>query len=73
MRNTIKHFPNLSGIPMAATRIILIILFIICLSCSVQAQTSMAPVHDPVLIRQDSTYYIFSTGRGISVWPSVSI
>jgi arabinan endo-1,5-alpha-L-arabinosidase len=27
-------------------------------------------VHDPVLIRQDSTYYLFATGRGIAVWSS---
>ncbi len=37
----------------------------------VAAQTP-APiaVHDPVLIRQDSTYYVFATGRGIRVWSS---
>ena len=28
------------------------------------------PVHDPVIIRQDSTFYIFCTGVGISVWSS---
>ena len=28
------------------------------------------PVHDPVMIRQDSTYYVFATGRGIRVWSS---
>ncbi len=27
-------------------------------------------VHDPVLIRQDSFYYLFHTGRGISQWRS---
>jgi arabinan endo-1,5-alpha-L-arabinosidase len=27
-------------------------------------------VHDPVMIRQDSMYYIFCTGRGIAVWSS---
>lgn len=27
-------------------------------------------VHDPVMIRQDDTYYLFCTGRGISVWAS---
>lgn len=30
------------------------------------------PVHDPVMIRQDSVYYIFCTGRGISMWSSTS-
>lgn len=27
-------------------------------------------VHDPVIIKQDSMYYIFCTGRGIAVWSS---
>jgi arabinan endo-1,5-alpha-L-arabinosidase len=27
-------------------------------------------VHDPVMIKQDSTYYVFSTGWGIGVWSS---
>ncbi|MBN2213793.1 MAG: arabinan endo-1,5-alpha-L-arabinosidase [Bacteroidales bacterium] len=27
-------------------------------------------VHDPVMIKQDSTYYLFCTGFGISVWSS---
>jgi arabinan endo-1,5-alpha-L-arabinosidase len=28
------------------------------------------PVHDPVMIREGGTYYIFATGRGIAVWSS---
>ena len=28
------------------------------------------PVHDPVMIRQDSLYYVFATGKGIRVWSS---
>lgn len=28
------------------------------------------PMHDPVIIRQNGTYYIFATGRGIAVWSS---
>jgi arabinan endo-1,5-alpha-L-arabinosidase len=28
------------------------------------------PVHDPVMIRQDGIFYLFATGRGISVWSS---
>ena len=31
------------------------------------------PVHDPVMIKQDSTYYVFCTGFGISVWSSVNL
>ncbi|MBE9584480.1 arabinan endo-1,5-alpha-L-arabinosidase [Mucilaginibacter sp. JRF] len=30
-------------------------------------------VHDPVIIKQDSVYYIFCTGSGISVWSSVNM
>jgi arabinan endo-1,5-alpha-L-arabinosidase len=32
--------------------------------------TQMPGVHDPVMIRQDSLYYIFCTGFGISIWSS---
>jgi arabinan endo-1,5-alpha-L-arabinosidase len=28
------------------------------------------PVHDPVMIRQGDTYYLFATGRGIAAWSS---
>ena len=28
------------------------------------------PVHDPVMIKEDSIYYLFATGFGISVWSS---
>lgn len=31
------------------------------------------PVHDPVIIKQDSTYYIFCTGMGISMWSSTDM
>ncbi|WP_276500257.1 arabinan endo-1,5-alpha-L-arabinosidase [Terrimonas pollutisoli] len=34
------------------------------------AQVSNIPVHDPVMIKQDSVYYLFCTGRGISMWSS---
>src|SRR5262245_58579011 len=27
-------------------------------------------VHDPVMIKQDSMYYLFCTGRGVSMWLS---
>jgi arabinan endo-1,5-alpha-L-arabinosidase len=35
-----------------------------------QSYQTNIPVHDPVMIKQDSVYYIFCTGRGISVWSS---
>ncbi|MFZ0430972.1 MAG: arabinan endo-1,5-alpha-L-arabinosidase [Acidobacteriota bacterium] len=34
------------------------------------AQAVDIRVHDPVMIRQDGTYYLFCTGRGISVFSS---
>jgi arabinan endo-1,5-alpha-L-arabinosidase len=35
-----------------------------------QAYQTSIPVHDPVMIRQDSVYYLFCTGRGVSMWSS---
>jgi arabinan endo-1,5-alpha-L-arabinosidase len=37
-----------------------------------QLQTNIS-VHDPVMIKQDSTYYIFCTGMGISVFSSTDM
>lgn len=34
-----------------------------------ELQTNIS-VHDPVMAKQDDTYYLFSTGNGISVWSS---
>jgi len=31
------------------------------------------PVHDPVLIKQDSVYYLFATGNGIAFWSSTDM
>ncbi len=38
----------------------------------VTAQTNPIPAHDPVMIKQDSVYYMFCTGMGITVWSSVN-
>lgn len=38
-----------------------------------QGLLTAPPVHDPVMIRQDSVYYIFCTGFGISSWSSVNL
>jgi arabinan endo-1,5-alpha-L-arabinosidase len=35
-------------------------------------RTTQVPAHDPVMIREDSVYYTFFTGYGISVWSSVN-
>jgi arabinan endo-1,5-alpha-L-arabinosidase len=34
------------------------------------APPSRIPVHDPVMIRQDDTFYLFATGQGIAAWSS---
>lgn len=55
--------------------------FLIIMTISVDAQppsiplgkvftTRETPVHDPVMIKQDNTYYLFCTGFGISVFSS---
>lgn len=40
------------------------------ISCAQDSLFKNIPAHDPVMIRQDGTYYVFTTGRGISVWSS---
>lgn len=42
------------------------------LSSTVQAQVEhdQIPIHDPVMIEHEGTYYAFGTGEGISVWSS---
>jgi arabinan endo-1,5-alpha-L-arabinosidase len=47
-------------------------LLLLFLSLALQgyAQQPLISVHDPVMIKQDSLYYIFHTGFGISVWSS---
>jgi arabinan endo-1,5-alpha-L-arabinosidase len=49
--------------------IFIILIFFSCNIFAQQTPTSIS-VHDPVIIKQDSVYYIFCTGRGISVWSS---
>jgi arabinan endo-1,5-alpha-L-arabinosidase len=41
-------------------------------SQSLAAQTvpPAIPIHDPVLTRQNGTYYLFGTGNGVTVWSS---
>lgn len=58
---------------------ILNLIFVLLLSQVAKAQSdkskpfndTLISVHDPVIIRQDSTYYIFCTGQGISVFSSI--
>ena len=54
---------------MKRTYLILIFLTIITAYSSSQSIS----VHDPVMIKQNDTYYLFCTGRGISVWSSTDM
>ncbi|GAA4315653.1 arabinan endo-1,5-alpha-L-arabinosidase [Mucilaginibacter gynuensis] len=38
--------------------------------CSAQDLKTNISVHDPVMMKQDSLYYIFCTGNGIAMWSS---
>ncbi|GAB2781230.1 arabinan endo-1,5-alpha-L-arabinosidase [Rhabdobacter roseus] len=51
-------------------QLLLILLLGTFLRAEAQSPSVSIPVHDPVLIRQDSLYYLFCTGRGIGVWSS---
>lgn len=45
-------------------------LIILILSSTVFPQAEKIQVHDPVMVKQDDTYYLFCTGMGISMWSS---
>jgi arabinan endo-1,5-alpha-L-arabinosidase len=51
-------------------RIMQLVLFFCATGFISVAQENRIGVHDPVMIKQDSMYYLFCTGRGISVWSS---
>lgn len=38
---------------------------------SAETLVTDVPVHDPVMILAEGTYYLFATGRGIAVWSSI--
>jgi len=50
----------------------LIIMMFLILPVQLFAQNEVI-VHDPVIIRQETTYYVFCTGRGISVFSSTDM
>lgn len=50
-----------------------IILLFLGLSIQTFAQPAKIQVHDPVMIKQDSVYYLFCTGMGISVFSSTNL
>lgn len=49
------------------------ILLVLGLSGQCFAQPAKIQVHDPVMIKQDSVYYLFCTGMGISVFSSTNL
>ncbi|MDP4151521.1 MAG: arabinan endo-1,5-alpha-L-arabinosidase [Bacteroidota bacterium] len=49
---------------------LLVVLAFLVGNISAQPIRTNISVHDPVMIRQDSVYYIFCTGFGINVWSS---
>lgn len=51
---------------------ILRLLLASCWLVSLHAETAtpVISVHDPVIIRENGTYYIFATGQGVAVWSS---
>lgn len=49
---------------------IFILLIFLSFDSMAQEYQSNISVHDPVMIKQDSTYYLFNTGWGIGVWSS---
>lgn len=52
-------------------KVIPFVLFILTYSVSpAQTLRTNISVHDPVMIKQDSIYYVFCTGRGIAMWSS---
>jgi arabinan endo-1,5-alpha-L-arabinosidase len=52
------------------TKIFRLLICIVWLSLSGFGEEPRISVHDPVLIKQGETYYLFSTGIGIRVWSS---
>lgn len=50
-----------------------LVLFLFFLFASGKSFSQEIIVHDPVMIKQNDTYYLFSTGWGISVWSSTDM
>ncbi|WDF67517.1 family 43 glycosylhydrolase [Sphingobacterium oryzagri] len=48
----------------------IVLLFFLWASALRAQQLGKVVVHDPVLIKQHDTYYVFATGQGIDVWSS---
>lgn len=64
-RKTLRASPGWPGRAGA-----LVLLGLLAATRAAEAQHLEVPVHDPVMARQGDKYYLFTTGRGISVWSS---
>jgi arabinan endo-1,5-alpha-L-arabinosidase len=48
-----------------------VVLLLSCVAlCAQPEPRTDIPVHDPVMIKEADTYYLFATGRGVAVWSS---
>jgi arabinan endo-1,5-alpha-L-arabinosidase len=70
--NTAFFFGRTGGRVNGSLKEFCLVSVVLMLSATMQAQDKIS-VHDPVLIKQDSLYYIFCTGWGISVWSSADM
>jgi arabinan endo-1,5-alpha-L-arabinosidase len=48
-------------------------ILIVMLIVAIESHSQSISVHDPVMAKQNDKYYIFCTGRGISVWSSTDM
>lgn len=55
---------------MMKNKTILITILVVLNIIPLWSQNSRIQVHDPVMIKEDDTWYLFCTGMGISVWSS---
>ncbi|UOB16494.1 arabinan endo-1,5-alpha-L-arabinosidase [Abyssalbus ytuae] len=51
-------------------RLTILLIYFIAVTLTVKAQIKDVVVHDPVVIKQNDTYYLFCTGKGISTYLS---
>ena len=51
-------------------RLLILFLWLPSLACAQASAPPLIPAHDPVMMQQGATYYLFCTGPGIAVWSS---
>lgn len=78
MKRKLRYFAaayTIDNLPLKAhplPQLAALVLALLAGSLAGRAQAPAGPprVHDPVLTRQGSTYYLFATGNGVAVWSS---